>query len=92
MDWRIIPVEPPLLLGHGGLLLLEMFQELAQDLDGVGGVDGGAPGDDVRIDEAARIKNATTICLVRLAWTRAFSGPGWPFGIHCLLCFFVSGV
>ncbi len=53
MHRRIVPVEPPLLRGHGGPLLLKMLKEGAQDLDGVGGVDGGPPGDDVRVDEAA---------------------------------------
>ncbi len=76
MDRRVVPVEPPLLRGHGGPLLLKMFQEGAQGLDGVGGVDGGAPGDDVRVEQPRKSKNATTICLVRLAWTLAFRGPG----------------
>jgi hypothetical protein len=30
MDWRVVPVEPPLLLCHGGPLLLVVPQELAQ--------------------------------------------------------------
>jgi hypothetical protein len=33
-------------------LFLKCSKEGAQDLDGVGGVDGGPLGDDVRVDEA----------------------------------------
>jgi hypothetical protein len=56
MDRRVVPVEPPLLCGHGGPLLLKMLHEGAQDLDGVGGVDRGAPGDDMGIDHPRRIE------------------------------------
>ncbi len=38
------------------------------------------------------LKNASTIFLVRLAWTLALMGPGWLFGSHCFGCCFVSGV
>jgi hypothetical protein len=63
MDWCIVPMEPPLLLGHGGPLL-EVVHEHDKDLDGVGavdgggGVDGGAPWDDMCIDEAPRVKKS----------------------------------
>ncbi len=56
MDRCIVPMEPPLLLGHGGHLLLKMLQEGDQDLDCVGGVDRGAPGGNMCIDHAARVK------------------------------------
>ncbi len=52
MNWRIVLVKPPLLLGYGGPLLLEVLQELAYALDGVSGIDGGTHGDNVGIDEA----------------------------------------
>ncbi len=52
MDWHVVPAEPPLLLGYGGPLFLEILQELAQGLDGVGVIDGGTLGDNVGIDEA----------------------------------------
>ncbi len=76
MDRRIVPVDPPLLLGHGGPLLLKMLQEGAQDLYGVGTIDRGAPGDNMCIDHAARVKKRHDLCLVWLAWTQAFRGPG----------------
>jgi hypothetical protein len=56
VDWCIVPVKLPLLLGHEGTLLLEVLQELVQDLNGVVGVDGGTSGDDVHIDEAPWLK------------------------------------
>ncbi len=56
MDRRVVPVEPPLLCGHGGPLLLKMLQEGAQDLDGVSGVDRGASGDDMGIDHPTQIE------------------------------------
>jgi hypothetical protein len=43
-----------------GLFFL-MLQELAQDFDGVGGIDGGAPGDDVGIAEAPQDKISTYV-------------------------------
>ncbi len=52
VNWRIVLVKPPLLLGYGGPLLLEVLQELAYGLDGVSGIDGDTHGDNVRIDEA----------------------------------------
>ncbi len=56
---RVVPVEPPLLLGYGGHLLLHMLYYLAQGLGGLGGADGCAllPGDNERIDEAQQVKN-----------------------------------
>jgi hypothetical protein len=59
-------MEPPLLLGHGRPLPLKVVHELAQDLDGVGVIERGAPGDDVGIDETLRIKNVMTVCFVQL--------------------------
>ncbi len=57
MDQRIVPVELPLLLGHGRPLIVKVLQELAKGLDGVGGIDGGSPaGDIVHVDEATRDK------------------------------------
>jgi hypothetical protein len=56
MDKCVVPVDLPLLRGHGGPLLLKMFQEGAQDLDGVDGIDRGAPGDDMGIDHPTRIE------------------------------------
>jgi hypothetical protein len=35
-----------------------MLQELSHGLDGIGGVDGCTPGDDVDVDEALKSKNA----------------------------------
>jgi hypothetical protein len=40
LDWRVVPVEPPLLLGYGGHILLHMLHELALGHGGVGGADG----------------------------------------------------
>ncbi len=79
------PSPPPLLLGHGRPLLFEVLKELAQGFDGVAGVDCGALGGDVCLDDAPWVIH--TICLVWLAWTCPFRGPGWPVEIHCLLCF-----
>ncbi len=47
MAWHIVPLEPPLMLGHGRALCLKMIQELAQGLDGVGGADGSTLGDNM---------------------------------------------
>jgi hypothetical protein len=50
----------PLLQGQDRPLLLEMLQGLVQDLNGVGGFDGGAPGNDVCVDEACKSQNSMT--------------------------------
>jgi hypothetical protein len=49
-------VEPPLLLKQQWPILPQMLYKLAQDHDGVVGVDGGAPGGDVGVDEASGAK------------------------------------
>jgi hypothetical protein len=85
IDWRIVPVEPPQLLRHGGLLLLQVLQEFAQSLDGIGGIGGGAPGDNVLLGESVRVSKCHDHLFGMLAWTHAFEGPCWPLGIHCLL-------
>ncbi len=50
MDRGVVPMEKPMLLSKYRPLLSEMPHEDVQDLHH--GVDGGAPGDDVHIDEA----------------------------------------
>ncbi len=76
MNRGIIPVEKSLPGRHFRPLLPELLQEDAQDLHDVGDVDLGALRNDVRVDEPAT----------------ALMGPGFPFSIHCLDCFLVSGV
>jgi hypothetical protein len=56
VDGRVVPVQEPLLLDHLGPLEPELFHELAQDDDGVVGVDGDAPGHDVGVDEPLLVK------------------------------------
>ncbi len=95
MNWCVVPMEPPPLLGHGGPLLLEVLQEFTQGLDGVGDigcVDGCAPDDDVYIDEASQVKKHQEHLLGPTGVCPHFKDPGCPFGIHCLLCFLVSRV
>ncbi len=56
MDGRIVPVQEPLLLDHLRPLDPEMLHELVQDDDGQVGVDGDAPGHDVRVREPLLVK------------------------------------
>ncbi len=71
---------------------VKMLQEGAQDLDGVGGVDGGAPGDDMGIDHPTRIEKRHDHLLgptgINLSLQRARLTPWDPL----LTLFFVSGV
>ncbi len=76
MDWRIVPVKPPQLLRHGGLLLLEVLQEFAQSLDGVGGIGGGTSGGDVLVGESVGVRKHHDHLFGMLACTHAFEGPG----------------
>ncbi len=52
----IVTVEKPTLLSQHRPLLPKMPHEDVQDLHKVQGVDGGAPGDDVHIDEALAVE------------------------------------
>ncbi len=56
VDRGIVPMEKPRLLSHHRPLLSEMPHEDVKDLHDVRGVYGGAPGDDVRIDEALAVE------------------------------------
>jgi hypothetical protein len=61
-----------------------------QGLHDVIGIDRGPPGHVVGTDEVFTVEMARTICMVLV--TLAFTGPGWPFGSHCLDCGLVSSV
>ncbi len=92
MDRRIVPMEPPLLLGHGGHLLLKMLQEGDQDFDGVCGVDRGAPGGNMCIDHAARVKKRHNHLLGPAGIDPGLQG-AWLTPWDLLLAlFFMSGV
>ncbi len=56
VDRGIVPVEKPMLLGQNRPLLSEMPHEDVEDLHDVRGVDGGAPRDDMHIDEALAVE------------------------------------
>jgi hypothetical protein len=53
---RVVPVEKPPLGQQLRPFQPQTLPELAQDINDVGHVDGGAPGGDVGVDEAARIE------------------------------------
>ncbi len=53
---RVVPVEKPLLGQQLRPFQPQTPPELAQDIDDIGRVDGGAPGGNVGVDEAARIE------------------------------------
>jgi hypothetical protein len=79
---RVVPVEKPLLGQQLRPFQPQTPPELAQDIDDVGHVDGGAPGGDVGVDEAARIKECEHHLLAAvglhlcLQWPRlALQGP-----------------
>ncbi len=76
-----------------------MPHEGAQGLHDVVSIDHGSLGHDVGVDLPGTVKKLITImfgaakssspsCLVRLDWTLALTGPGFPFWIHCFDYFF----
>ncbi len=68
VDWGVVPVEKPTLLGQNRPLLSEMPHEDVEDLHDVRGVDGGAPRDDMLIDEALAVEEGEQhlFCSARL--------------------------
>ncbi len=92
MHGRVVPGEKPLLGQQLRPFQPQTPPELAQDIHDIGRIDGGAPRGDVGVDEARKSKKAKTICLLRLACTFAFKGPGLPFKVHSLLILLASGV
>ncbi len=85
----VVVMEKLTLLNQHRPLLPQMPQEDIQDLRYVLGVDSGAPGDDLRVDEALAVEEGEKHLFGRHAWTFAFIGPGCTFLIHCWDCFFV---
>jgi hypothetical protein len=77
------PNGNPFLLDHLWPLL-QMHREFAQGLGDVVGIDGGAPGHDVGVDQQHLFRPA--------GMHLALMGPGWPFCIHFLDCFLISGI
>jgi hypothetical protein len=88
----IVLMEKPPLLQQDRPLLPQMHYEDIQDLDNVGRVDSGAPGDDVRVDEALAVKEGQQHLFGPARLTLAFIGPGSPFFIYCWDCFFILRV
>ncbi len=68
VDWGVVPEEKPTLLGPNGPLLSEMPHEDVEDLHDVRDVEGGAPRDDMRIDEALAVEEGEQhlFCSARL--------------------------
>ncbi len=90
----VIPVEEPLLGHHLRPLQQQVLPEPAQDIHNVDPIDGSAPGCDVHLDEAARIKEGEEHLLAAaglhlcLQWARlALQSPilAHSFGFRCVV-------
>ncbi len=85
----VIPVEKSLQLHQDRPLLLQMFHKETQDLNDLGHVDNGGPGNDVGVDEALAVKEGQQHLFGLAGMDLAFNGPGCPFFNNYWECFFV---
>ncbi len=66
-----------------------MFHEETQDLNDLGHVDNGGPGNDVGVDEALAVKEGQQHLFGLAGMALAFNVPGCPFFNNYWDCFFV---